>query len=214
MSAIFAPFGLAPALDPSGTVRPNISGGPQPLGGNLIASGLNTNIFQNSPIQIDATTPSGNIVLATAQGANGATAAASKILGAFQGVEFTLTATGRRSVSNVWPANTVATQIVAWVTRNPYLVYEIQANGSIAASQLGMMASITTNGSANGNTTTGFSTVALDTTVGNITTAAGQQNQLRIVGFSQRVDNLPGDAFTIVMVQIAAHQDLVQPVSY
>lgn len=217
MSLLAAPFGLAPVAHPSGIVRPAMgSGGGQPLGGYTIASGLATNIFQNAPIQVDATTPAGNIVLVAAQGANGATAAANKILGSFQGVEFTL-ATGRRTVSNFWPASTVpftGTQTVAWITRDPAIVYEIQANGSIAASQLGMQASITANGTSNGNTTTGFSTVALDTTGGNITTAAGQFNQLRIVGFSQRVDNNPGDAFTIVQVTISAHQDVVPGPAY
>lgn len=216
MSASFNPFGLAPVAHPSGIIRPAFgSGGGQPLGGYTIASGFASNIFQNSPIQIDQATPSSNIILAAAQGANGATPAANKILGAFQGVEFTLS-TGRRAVSNFWPAGTVpftGTQTVAWITRAVDLVYEIQANGSIAAGLMGAEASITTNGSANGNTTTGFSTVALDTTGGNIG-QAGTQNQLRIVGFSQRIDNNPGDAFTIVHVQIAAHQDITQAVSY
>lgn len=217
MSLTFNPFGLIPAAHPSGIVRPAFgSGGGQPLGGYTIASGYANNIFQGSPIQVDSQTPSSNIILVPAQGANGASTAAQKILGAFQGVEFTL-ATGRRTVSNFWIAGTVpftGSQTVAWITRDPAIVYEIQANGSIAATLMGAQASITTNGSSNGNTTTGFSTVALDTTVGNITTAAGQFNQLRIVGFAQRVDNNPGDAFTVVQVQIAAHQDVAPGPSY
>lgn len=210
MSATYAPYGLAPALHPSGIVRPSVSGGPQPYGGVTIASGYTNNIFQNSPIQIDAATPAGNIILVTAQGAAGAASAAQRILGSFQGVEYTLTATGRRTVGNFWAANTVATNIVAWVTRDSKIIYEIQANGSIAATQLGAQAGITTNGSANGNTTTGFSTVGLDPT--NITQTSN--HQLRIVGFSQRIDNLPGDAFTQVLVQISAHQDEAQNVAY
>lgn len=212
MSAISAPFGLIPVAHPSGTIRPSMSGGPGPLGGITIASGLATNIFQGSPVQVDQATPSGNLILATAKGASsaGALTGANLILGAFQGVEFTLTATGRRAVGNFWAANTVATNIVAWATRDSSIIYEIQANGSVAATALGAQASITTNGSANGNTTTGFSTVALDT--GNLTQT--QFNQLRIVGFSQRVDNLPGDAFTIVQVEIAAHQDRAAQLAY
>lgn len=217
MSATLAPFGLMPVLHPSGILRQSVSGGPQPLGGNTIASGYANNIFQYSPIQIDAATPSGNIILASAQG-NNAAAAANRIIGAFEGVEYTVTGTGRRSVTNMWPASTVATSIVAWITRDQNIIYEIQANGPVLATQLGSQGSITTNGSANGNTTTGFSTVALDVATlipnppGAGTTATTQQ--LRIVGFSQRVDNLPGDAFTIVQVQISEHQDVANQIPY
>lgn len=215
MSSIAAPFGLAPVLHPSGTVRPSVSGGLQPLGGNTIASGYANNIFLNAPVQIDATTPSSNVILATALGAAGAGAAANRIVGAFQGCEFTLTATGRRTVSNYWPASTVASQIVSWITRDPWIIYEIQANASVPATAVGGQLSISTNGSSNGNTTTGFSTVAADYNVisGTSFTQTGT-NQLRIVGFSQRIDNLPGDAFTVLQVQISMHQDVANQIAY
>ena len=218
MSLAYNPYGLIPTAHESGIVRPAFgSGGAQPLGGYGIASGYANNIFQGAPIQIDPT-PTSNIVLAPALGASVATpAATNKILGSFQGVEFTL-ATGRRTVSNFWPAGTVpftGSQTVAWITRDPRIRYEIQANGPVPATSMGTLASITTNGSANGNTTTGFSTVGLDTTAGNFTNPGTANptflNQLRIVGFSQRIDNLPGDAFTQVVVEIALHQDLPLP---
>lgn len=214
MSLAYNPYGLAPVAHESGIVRPAFgSGGAQPLGGYGIASGYANNIFQNAPIQIDQATPSSNIVLAAAQGAAAASVpAASKILGSFQGVEYTLS-NGRRTVSNFWPAGNVpfaGSQTVAWITRDPRIRYEIQANGSVAATAMGALCSITTNGSANGNATTGFSTVGLDTAQG-FQQSGTNLNQLRIVGFSQRIDNLPGDAFTQVIVEIAGHQDLPQP---
>lgn len=216
MSLAYNPYGLIPTAHESGTVRPAFgSGGAQPLGGYGIASGYANNIFQGSPIQVDATTPSSNIILAsTFVSAAPPIPKASLLLGSFQGVEFTL-ATGRRTVSNFWPAGTVpfaSSQTVAWITRDPRIRYEIQANGSIPATAMGNMASITANGSANGNATTGFSTVGLDTAT-LITPAANPTfvNHLRIVGFSQRIDNLPADAFTQVIVEIAGHQDLPQP---
>lgn len=211
MSASFAPFGLAPVNSPQG---PGVRIGNTP---GSIASGAAFNIFLNSPVQIDAATPSGNLILVTAQG-NAAVAAANRLIGSFQGVEFTLTATGRRVVSNTWPTGTVATQITAWYTRDPYLTYEIQANGPILATQVGSQASITANTTASGNTTTGFSTVALDTATlipnppGAGTTATTQQ--LRIIGISNRIDNLAGDAFTIVYVQISEHQDVANQIPY
>lgn len=216
MSLIFAPYGLAPVAHESGIVRPAFgSGGGQPLGGYTIASGFASNIFLNAPITIDAATPTSNIVLAAAfASAAPPVPAASQILGSFQGVEFTL-ATGRRTVSNFWPAGTVPfanSQTVAWITRDPRIRYQIQANGSIPATAMGNLASITTNNSAAGNATTGFSTVALNTaTLVTPPTNPTFVNQLRIVGFSQQIDNNPGDAFTQVIVEIAAHPDLPQP---
>lgn len=225
MSLVFAPYGLAPVAHESGIVRPAFgSGGAQPLGGYPIASGYANNIFMNSPIGIDSVTPSSNIVLIAAQGASAATPTlANKILGAFQGVEFTL-GTGRRTVSNFWPANTVPfanSTVNAWITRDPRIRYQIQANGPVTQNpaagtpSMGSLASITANGTANGNATTGLSTVALDTTAGNFTNPSTANptflNQLRIVGFAQQIDNLPGDAFTQVIVEIALHQDLPLP---
>lgn len=217
MSLAYNPYGLIPAAHPSGILRPAISGAGQPYGGFTIASGYANNIFQGAPIQVDQGTPSGNLILAVAKGASSASAltATNLMIGVFQGVEFTL-ATGRRTVSNFWPAGTVpfsGSPTVAWATRDPNMYYEIQANGSVAATALGAQAAFTTNGSSNGNTTTGFSTVGLDVTTGSSLTQT-QFNQLRIVGFSQRIDNNPGDAFTQVIVEIAAHQDRPAQVAY
>jgi len=225
VSLTFAPYGLVPVAHESGIVRPAFgSGNGQPLGGYPIASGYGNNIFMNAPIGIDAVTPSSNIVLIAAQGASVATPTlANKLLGAFQGVEFTL-GTGRRTVSNFWPAGTVpftGSSVNAWITRDPRIRYQIQANGPVlqnptaGAPSMGSLASFTANGSANGNATTGFSTVALDTTAGNFTNQNTANptflNQLRIVGFAQQIDNNPGDAFTQVIVEIALHQDLPLP---
>ena len=47
-----------------------------------------------------------------------------KLVGAFDGVEWTDT-TGRRRVSNYWPASTAGTAIVAYFYNDPLIVYEI-----------------------------------------------------------------------------------------
>lgn len=206
MSATYNPYGLVPILSQSGIIRP----APTP---GVIASGYASNIFQNSPVQIDGTTPTGNLILCAAQGAVSATpAVGSRPIGSFQGVEYTLTATGRRTVGNYWAASTIATAIVAWYTRDPYLTYQIQANGPVAQTLLGNQASFTANASANGNTTTGFSTVGLDTAT--FGASGTNYNQCRIVGFSQAIDNAVGDAFTVVQVQLATHQDLALAAPY
>lgn len=179
MSAVAAPFGLRPVYHPSGSIRPVAV---------QIASALATNIFQYSPV---AYVPaSGTIALA---------AAGARAIGVFMGVEFT-PSDGRRRYSNTWPANQVATQIVAYITRDPYITYEIQANGSLAQDDIGECADWTSNGTNDGNTTTGLSTVAL------ATPPAAAIAGLQILGLSPYVDNDWGDAFTIVEVRIAEHQ--------
>lgn len=194
MSSVYAPFGLRPNLHVSGLIR-SFAG--------TIVSGYATSIYQYAPVAIDNTAGGGNGTLTAA-------AAGGRAVGTFLGVEYTLTATGRRTVSNWWATGTVATDIVAYYTRDPWLTYEIQANGPIAQADLGNQADWTANGSANGNTVTGYSTVGLDQATLTSTGNAG----LRIVGFSQYVDNAIGDAFTIVMVEISENQNVADRIAY
>ena len=177
MSSVSAPYGLRPAFHPSGTIRPSVG---------ALTSGHATNIFQNSPVRIDPTT--GDIVQA---------AAGSSAVGVFQGVEFT-NAQGRRAVSNWWPANMVGTDAVVYYTQDPWIVYEIQGNGSIARTSLGAMSDWT---ALSGNTGTGLSTVMLNTASLSDSIAG-----LQIIGIADGPDNAWGDAFTQVLVQIAEHQ--------
>jgi hypothetical protein len=202
MSATLNPYGLQPLFHESGTLRPAYPQAP-------IASGYATSIYQNAPVRIDTSTPTGNLIVAPANGnAVASPAATSYFVGSFQGCQYTLTATGRPVVSNWWTAGTVATQIIAWYTRDPNMTYTIQANGSVAQSQLQNQFSFTANGSANGSTGTGFSTVAADTTVTIGTLANTFANQLRCVGFDTGIANAVGDAFTVLQVKIALHQDV------
>lgn len=179
MSAVAAPFGLRPVYHPSGSIRPVATS---------IASGLATNIFQYSPVAYVAA--SGTIALA---------AAAARAVGVFMGVEFT-PSDGRRRYSNTWPANQVATQIVAYITQDANIIYEIQGNGSVLQDDIGEAGNWTTNDTNAGNTITGLSTVALVTPTS--TAAAG----LQVLGLSPYVDNDWGDAFTIVQVRILQQQ--------
>lgn len=201
MSAILAPFGLRPVLHQSGTIRPWASG--------TIISGLALNIFQNAPVQVSnqAGTGTGGLIPAPV---------GERAIGSFQGVEYTLTADQRRHVANWWAASLVATDIVASYTRDPYQTYEIQADGPILQLNVGNQADWTLNdGSApTGDTTTGFSNVALDQSTlvdgeGGVETAG-----LRIIGFSQYVDNAIGDEFTIVLVEISEHQNVANQTAY
>lgn len=179
MPATSAAFGLRPAFHPSGVLRSTALS---------IDSGYNANILQYQPVLIGA---SGYI--------EAASATENSIIGTFMGVEFTDT-DGRRRVSNKWIANTVATDIVAYVTTDPAIVYEIQANGSLVIGDIGAQAdfaSVTA-----GSTVTGISGAMLDTAQ---KTTSGNEI-LRIVGVGLDVNNAWGDAFTIVQVQISQHQ--------
>ncbi len=185
MSSVASPFGLKPAFHPSGIIRQLQS---------TIASGFASDIFQFSPVALAA---NGTLIGA---------AAGARAVGAFMGVEWTAT-DGRRRVGNRWEANTVGTDIVAYYTEDPYLIYEIQASGVIALADVGSQANWT---ALAGNTTTGLSSVALDqATLDN----AGNLG-LRIIGVNPAPDNIFGDAFTIVQVQISEHQFVADRVSF
>ena len=100
MSATSAPFGLRPAFFPTGLERA------QALT-NGITSGYASNILKNQPVVYGSTANGGTLGTIIPAAATGA------ITGAFAGVEFTDT-TGRRRVSNYWPASTSGTNIIAY----------------------------------------------------------------------------------------------------
>ena len=128
--------------------------------------------------------------------------AANAFVGTFMGVEFT-DSDGRRRVSNKFLANTPATDVTAYITRDPAIVYQIQANGAVNISNIGNQydfGSITA-----GSTVIGLSTAVLDTAS---LVASGAVAQMRVIGITPGPDNAWGDAYTIVQVQISEHQDV------
>jgi len=185
MSATSAPFGFRPAYNPIGLERAKKY---------TIASAYGTAIYKNKPVILNT---NGTIVDGTA---------AADLLGVFAGVEYTDN-TGKPTYSNFWPAGQVATNITAWVYDDANEVYEVQADGSIPATAIGDQADMS-NATA-GSTQTGISAATLSATLA----GAGVQAQFRIVGFSQALDNTPGDAFTVVQVQIARHQYVANKVA-
>lgn len=187
MSTTSAPFGLRPSYHPSGEVRPRAA---------TIASAYANNIFLYSPV-------------AYADGVITLAAAGARAIGCFMGCAYTPT-DGRRRYSNSWPAATVATEIVCWITDDPTIIYEIQAGGSIAQEMVGEQADWSTNDTSAGNTITGLSNVTLNTATLTDSGNAG----LRIVGISVGPDNAFGDAFTVVQVQISEHQNVADRVAY
>ena len=216
MSTTYQPFGLKPAYHPSGLDRAT-----QFVGTNSFQAatdnsynapyGLTTGqaFYQYQPVGINS---SGQLVPAAAA------AATSRMFGVFDGVEFT-DSQGRRSVAK-WASKLTldaSTQIIFWIFSDPAMVYEAQANGSVATTAIGREYNFDatndpTVGYSIGNGGAGFSQTALAAS----SVAAGAQGQVKVVGLGREAafpagqTNAWGDAYTIVQVQIANSQ-LVAP---
>jgi len=182
MSAVSAPFGLRPSFHPSGLDRAIALA-------NGIASTYNTGILKGQPVALNT---SGNIVAATA---------GSAYQGAFAGHEWT-DVSGRRQISNQWVANTAYTtgSEVTYYYSDPNIVYDIQANGSLAQTSIGDQANFASISA--GSTTTGLSQCMISTSL----VGSGAVGDLRIIGLTPAVDNDWGDAFTVVQVQVSRSQ--------
>ena len=180
MSATSAPFGLIPAFHPFGLDRA------QALAGG-IASGYSSNILKGQPVIYNSS--AGTIGAVTTTGA---------WTGAFAGVEWTDT-TGRRRVSNYWPASTayITGSCVAYFYNDNNIVYEIQTDATITQASIGNEYNFTSANLAAGSTTTGLSqcTLGVSTAVGNT-----GQGQMRVVDIAPYVDNAWGDAYVVVRV--------------
>jgi hypothetical protein len=182
MSSTSAPFGLRPVYSPSGVVRPTAYS---------IDPTYSSTIYQNQPVKL----VDGNLEAA---------GAGDRFIGTFQGVEWT-DSDGRRRVSNKWVAQANATEIVAYATLDPSIVYEIQSNAAMTAADIGGQYDFT---AASGNTTTGLSSQMLG--VSTLANNAG----LRVIGITPGANNAWGDNYVIVQVQISEHQNVADVADY
>jgi hypothetical protein len=182
MSATSAPFGLRPAFHPSGLDRA------QALAGGIV-SAYASDILKGQPVKYDT---GGTIVPA---------AATEAFVGAFAGVEWTDT-TGRRRVSNYWPANTAyqTGSCVAYFYNDPNIVYEIQADGTLTQAAIGDEADLSN--TTAGSNVTGLSQCTLSTTLA----GANGLKQMRIVDLAPYPDNAWGDTYVIVRATISQFQ--------
>lgn len=191
MSSTAAPFGLRPAFHPSGLDRAvALANGIQAVStsGN-VSLGYAANIFKNAPVKMNTAGYIENV------------ASDEAFLGAFAGVEWT-DATGRRRVSNFWPANESfqVGSVVAYFYQDPSIVYEIQAAGTLTQAAIGDQYDFSS--PTAGSTSTGLSSAAMGTTG----SGTGGTNQLRVINIAPYPDNAWGDAYPIVQVQVALSQ--------
>ena len=98
------------------------------------------------------------------------------------------------------PASTAS---IVWVADDPDLVFEIQADGAIAATQVGLNAVLIDTHA--GDTTTGLAGTELDTA--SDAPAADASNQLTIMRLVNRIDNEPNLIHNKVEVAICLHTE-------
>lgn len=183
MPSTASPYGLIPVNHPSGVIRPFAM---------TIASGYAANVFQNQPVKIDA---DGTLVVA---------AAGDTFIGTFQGVEWT-DSDQRRRISNKWTTGTVGTEVVAYVTIDQTITYQIQSNAALAIADIGKQYDFS---AAAGNTTTGLSSQSL-----NVASSAANAG-LRLIGIVSGPDNNWGDTYVNALVQISEHQNTANVAAY
>tara|TARA_R100000315_G_C5235736_1_gene148008 strand:- start:18771 stop:19376 length:606 start_codon:yes stop_codon:yes gene_type:complete len=163
-----------------------------------IASGFGTNIFNGSIVNIVA---AGTIEVVTDIGDNSDQFPAG-VIGVFVGCTYTDPTSKNKTFSNHWPTGTVASDAMAYVVDDPDVLFQVQADASVAQAALGANAPLAAvQSTSTGDTTTGVSSTALDADVVTTATVA-----FRIVDFVESPDSTVGDAFTDVIVKFNAGQ--------
>lgn len=182
MVATSAPFGFVPKFHPSGIVRPRALV-------NGLPSAYANSIYQYQPVKGLTT---GYISEVTAN--------TDEYLGTFMGVTYTPTG-GRPAVANYWPAATAAASITVFFTDDPWIEYDVQADGSVAQTALFGGTSFT-------NLTAGSTLTGLSQCTATATITGSSTNQMRVInlGSANGVNNAWGDAYTVLRVLIALHQ--------
>ncbi len=196
MSAVASPYGLKAV---------NLIGG-LPYSGSTrnvpIASGFGTNIFFGSLVYVRA---DGTLAVATSTGADATTnafptgTASTGVLGVFVGCSYTNPSTKQKVFAQTWPSGTVASDAIGIVVDDDRAVFQVQAAGTVATTELGANFFLSAvQSTSTGNTITGNSTSAVVAGASSVQTAAA----FRCVGFVDMVGfSVAGDAFTDILVK-------------
>ena len=190
MATTATPYGFKPLNHVGGT----------PYAGAVrhikIASGFGTNIFNGSIVNIVA---AGTIEVVTDIGSN-ADQFPAGVIGVFVGCTYTDPTSKNKTFSNHWPTGTVASDAMAYVVDDPQVLFQVQADATVAQTALGANAPLAAvQSTSTGDTTSGVSNTALDADVTQTTT-----NAFRIVDFVESTDSTVGDAFTDLIVKFNA----------
>jgi hypothetical protein len=161
-------------------------------------AGYATNIFNGSLVYVNS---SGYLNLVTADGSDGTTNAfpagttLTGAVGVFVGCSY-YNAQGQLIFSQYYPSGTTGV-VKAMVVDDPNVVFQCQANGSVAQAKLGENVTLANaQSTSTGSTTTGNSNVAVSAT-SKTTTAP-----FRIVGFvDMQGFSTVGDSYTDILVK-------------
>jgi hypothetical protein len=181
MPSIARPYGLVPQKHTGGL----------PFAGATImlpiASGYAANIGVGDVAKI--------ITDGTIQKETGTAAVvATGVIGVYLGCSYTDPTLKWKVMKQMWPANTVTADAIAYLCDDPAAIFQIQANGSVPQAALGANAGLIQNAV---DTAYGMSRIALDAASVAVTATL----PLRIVGFVNGTDQAAGDAFTDVLVR-------------
>jgi len=180
--------------------------GARPIG-TLSASGSFTSKTRNLPIITTYGTQisNGDFVKVAADGtiAKDTGTTALTAVGIFLGCSYTDPTTKQKTFSNFWPASNAATDAMAYVLDDPFVVFQMQSDEALNTTDHGLNASVVVTA---GNTTFGKSKNALDGS----TPATTNTLPLRIIDFVDGPKSLPpkgttaSDAYPDVIVKFNA----------
>tara|TARA_Y100000004_G_scaffold195136_1_gene261429 strand:+ start:550 stop:1146 length:597 start_codon:yes stop_codon:yes gene_type:complete len=198
MSTTSAPRGLKPI---------GILGGTAFVGSTreyLIKSGYSTAIFNGDVVgfaDVANSTDDGHLVRETA---------ASEVnpIGVFLGCSYTDPNTSQPTFRQYYPGSISASDIKAVVAVHPHTLYEVQADGAVAQTSLGMTIDLVQTSA--GSTITGNSGLQADAS-----TASVGGELFKIVDFVNRPGSSIGDAYTdlVVMLSPAENAFLTDPIT-
>jgi len=188
MATTATPYGLKPVGRVDG----------MPYAGSIrqikIASGYAANIYNGSIVEIAS---DGTLQIVTTNG-DATTTFPAGTIGVFVGCQYTNPSLGYLLQSQFWPTGTVASDAVGFVIDDPMVVFQVQANGSMAQTTLGNNVNLAAvQSTSTGSTTTGNSNTAIAAS----SAAATSGLAFRVVDFVNSTISTVGDAYTDVLVK-------------
>tara|TARA_R100001015_G_C4620018_1_gene176881 strand:+ start:245 stop:826 length:582 start_codon:yes stop_codon:yes gene_type:complete len=153
-----------------------------------IASGYGTAIFYGDFVKL--------VAAGTVEKDTGTTSLTP--VGIFLGVSYTDPNTSQKTFSQYFPASTAADDIQAYVLDDPNVLFEMQADGSAAVTNIGNNVAVVQTA---GSTSIGTSKNAIDISTAATTTAT---LPVRIVDISPKSDNSSGDSYTDLVAKFNA----------
>jgi len=153
-----------------------------------IASGYGTAIFYGDFVKL--------VAAGTVEKDTGTTTLTP--VGIFLGVSYTDPNTSQKTFSQYFPASTAADDIQAYVLDDPNVLFEMQADGSAAVTNIGNNVAVVQTA---GSTSIGTSKNAIDISTAATTTAT---LPVRIVDISPKSDNASGDSYTDLVAKFNA----------